>query len=170
MAITSENANLLGTRSVNSCLWTAQTCNPCRQATAYRCPHFDRVDRQAAVRQSDLQIQHSQLAIGLQTFATGWLPRSGLVQRHLWNVPAATNRHSGLIFANLITLAHFSVWSPTNLPKSAGEPRSTVAPPSARRFFGSGSERIALISLLSLSIISAGVFRGAPTPKKALAS
>src|SRR5207253_11273703 len=43
-----------------------KTCNPCRQATAYRCPHFDRVDRQAmtitaTVRQSDPQIQHSQL-------------------------------------------------------------------------------------------------------------
>src|SRR5215510_3315225 len=96
--------------------------------------------------------------------------RDAFAYRDLWNVDAATERHSGLIFANLITLAHFSVSSPTNLPKSAGEPRSTVAPPSARRLFGSGSERTALISLLSLSMISAGVFRGAPTPKKALAS
>src|SRR5262249_50473577 len=43
-------------------------------------------DHYRNVRQSDRQIQHSQLAIGLQTFATGSLPRSGLVQRHLWNV------------------------------------------------------------------------------------
>src|SRR5262245_33828084 len=56
-----------------------------------------------------------------------------------------------------LTLAHFSVSSPTNLPKSAGEPTSTVPPPSARRLLGSGSERTALISLLSLSMISAGV-------------
>ncbi len=31
-------------------------------------------------------------------------------------------RHSGLMPANLITLAHFSVSSAINLPKSAGEP------------------------------------------------
>src|SRR5215471_5756283 len=44
-------------------------------------------DHYRNVRQSDRQIQHSQLAIGLQTFATGSLPRSGLVQRalrHIW--------------------------------------------------------------------------------------
>src|SRR5262245_64689246 len=140
MAITSENANLLGTRSVNSCLWTAQTCNPCRQATAYRCPHFDRVDRQAAVRQSDLQIQHSQLAIGLQTFATGWLPRSGLVQRALRNV----GDQSGLMFAARTTLPHFSVSSATSLPKSAGEPTSGVPPRSASRVLILGSARPSL--------------------------
>src|SRR6516162_4065600 len=63
-----------------------KTCNPCRQATAYRCPHFDRVDRQAMTitATSDNQILKSNIrnwAIGLQTFATGSLPRSGLVQR-----------------------------------------------------------------------------------------
>jgi hypothetical protein len=41
----------------------------------------------------------------------------------LWN----TGRdHSGLMFANFTTLAHFSVSSAMSLPKSAGEPGSTV--------------------------------------------
>jgi len=42
---------------------------------------------------SDNQILKSNIrnwAIGLQTFATGSLPRSGLVQRDLWNVAAET--------------------------------------------------------------------------------
>src|SRR5262249_29473578 len=78
--------------------------------------------------------------------------------------------HSALAPANLITLAHFSVSSAINIPKSAGEPANTVPPSSARRLLSAGSERPALISLLSLSMISAGVFRGAPTPPQALAS
>src|SRR6516165_12075771 len=72
-----------------------KTCNPCRQATAYRCNHFDGVDRQAMTMTatSDNQILKSNIrnwTIG--TFATGSLPRSGLVQREimengrLWNV------------------------------------------------------------------------------------
>jgi hypothetical protein len=51
-----------------------------------------------------------------------------------------------------------------SLPKSAGEPGSAVAPHSASRAFILGSARAALISLLSLSTISAGVVRGAPMP------
>src|SRR5262249_31344379 len=67
-----------------------KTCNPCRQATAYRCNHFDGVGRQAMTitATSDNQIRKSKIrnwTIGLQTFATGFLPRSGLVQRALWN-------------------------------------------------------------------------------------
>src|SRR5262245_8931616 len=79
--------------------------------------------------------------------------------------------HSGLIPADWITLAHFSVSSAMSLPKSAGEPASTVPPRvSVRRALILGSARPALISLLSLSTMSAGVFLGAPTPKKVLAS
>jgi hypothetical protein len=37
--------------------------------------------------------------------------------------------HSGLIPANLISLAHFSVSSAMNLPKSAGESVNTIVPP-----------------------------------------
>ena len=41
--------------------------------------------------------------------------------------------HSALMLAVRMTLPHFSVSSATNLPKSAGEPASAVAPHSARR-------------------------------------
>jgi hypothetical protein len=41
--------------------------------------------------------------------------------------------HSGLIPANFTTFAHFSVSSAINVPNSAGEPTSTVAPRSASR-------------------------------------
>jgi hypothetical protein len=69
-----------------------------------------------------------------------------------------------------ITFAHFSVSLATNLPKSAGEPTSTVPPRSASLVLSLGSARPASISLLSLSMISAGVFFGAPMPCHALAS
>src|SRR5215472_15806453 len=72
---------------------------------------------------------------------------------------------SALMLAARITLPHFSVSSAMSLPKSAGELGSTVPPRSARRAFILGSARPALISLLSLSTISADVFAGAPKPK-----
>src|SRR5215468_430069 len=72
--------------------------------------------------------------------------------------------------ANLTTLPHFSVSSAMNFPKSAGELGSAVAPKSANRAFILGSARAALISLLSLSTISAGVLFGAPTPVQKLDS
>src|SRR5215510_14750899 len=78
--------------------------------------------------------------------------------------------YSGLMPANLTTLAHFSVSSAISLPKSAGGPGSGVPPRSANRAFVRGSARIALISLLSRSMISDGVALGALMPKKALAS
>src|SRR4051794_4967942 len=78
--------------------------------------------------------------------------------------------HSGLIPANLITLPHFSVSSAMSLPKSAADPGSTAPPRSASRAFILGSASAALISLLSLSTISAGVFLGAPMPNQELAS
>src|SRR5262249_40780201 len=82
----------------------------------------------------------------------------------------AFENHSGLMFVDLITLAHFSVSSAISLPNSAGEPPRTVPPRSASRAFILGSARPALISLLSLSTIAAGVFSGAPTRKRPLAS
>ena len=87
----------------------------------------------------------------------------------LWNVPVVTECHSGLIFANLITLAHFSVSPTISLPKSVGDPASTV-PPNSSCALILRSARPALVSLLSLSTISAGVFLGAPRPYTALAS
>src|SRR5215472_12127028 len=77
---------------------------------------------------------------------------------------------SALMPTDLITLAHFSVSSAMSLPKSAGETTSGVTPKTASRAFILGSARPALISLLSLSMISAGVFLGMPTPYQLLAS
>src|SRR5262249_30210978 len=71
---------------------------------------------------------------------------------------------SALTSTNLTTLAHFSVSSAMNLPKSTGEPASAMPPSSARRAFNLGSTRPALMSLLSFSTGSAGVFLGTPTP------
>src|SRR5262245_60857143 len=75
-----------------------------------------------------------------------------------------------LMLAARITLRQFSVSSAINFPKSAGDPIKTVAPRSANRALIPGSARPALISLLSLSMIAAGVFLGTPTPNHALAS
>src|SRR5262249_36758403 len=71
--------------------------------------------------------------------------------------------HSGLMPANLITLAHFWVSSVMNFPSSAGERVNIVAPRSASRAFILGSARAPLISLLRMCTISAGVSLGAPT-------
>src|SRR6266508_1456943 len=79
-------------------------------------------------------------------------------------------RHSGLMLAARITLPHFSVSSAMSLLKSAGEPTNAVPPSSASRALILGSARLALISLLSLSTISAGVAFGAQTPNQLLAS
>src|SRR5947208_2993142 len=88
----------------------------------------------------------------------------------LWNVRLLKQPHCGLMPANLITLAHFSVSSAISFPNSAGDPGSATPPRSASRAFMLGSARAALISLLSVSMISAGVFLGAPRPITALAS
>src|SRR5262249_6924226 len=86
----------------------------------------------------------------------------------VWDVVGSV--HSGLMPANFITLAHFSVSSAMNLPKSAGEPTIIVPPRSASFASSLASARPALTSLLSLSMISGGVFLGAPMPNHALAS
>src|SRR5258708_1856978 len=77
---------------------------------------------------------------------------------------------SALMLAARITLAHFSVSSAMSFAKSAGEPASAVPPRLARRALILGSARPALIPLLSLSVISAGVAFGAPMPYQVLAS
>ena len=78
--------------------------------------------------------------------------------------------HSGLMPANWITLAHFSVSAAMKFANSAGELANTGEPKSAIRALIFGSARAALISLLSLSTISVGVFLGAPTPYQEFAS
>src|SRR5262249_384583 len=77
---------------------------------------------------------------------------------------------SGLIFANLITLAHFSVSAAMSVPKSAGEPASTMPPSSASRALILGLASAALVSRLSLSTMAAGVALGAPKPHQLLSS
>src|SRR5262245_10562784 len=69
-----------------------------------------------------------------------------------------------------ITLAHFSVSSAMSLPKSVGEPASTVPPRATSCSLILRLASPALISLLSLSTISVGVFLGAPMPNQMLAS
>src|ERR1019366_3056335 len=78
--------------------------------------------------------------------------------------------HSALRWAARTTFAHFSVSSAMNLPNSVGVIRIGVPPRSAKRCFIRGSARPALISWLSRSTISGGVFLGAPSPYHALAS
>src|SRR5215471_11497870 len=73
--------------------------------------------------------------------------------------------HSGLMWAARITFPHFSVSSVMSVLKSADEPPRIIPPRSTSCVFSLGSARPALISLLSLSTISAGVFAGAPKPK-----
>src|SRR5262249_33765851 len=94
-----------------------------------------------------------------------------LAYRRAWGIGSGpVYSHSGLILAARITLAHFSVSSAISLPKSAGEPRIRIPPRSASRALSLGSERPALISLLSFSTMSAGVPFGALTPYQALDS
>jgi hypothetical protein len=74
---------------------------------------------------SDNQIRKSNIrnwTIGLQTFATGSLPRSGLVQRNVMECWSGVDGpQSALMLAARITSSHFSVSSAMSLPKSAGE-------------------------------------------------
>src|SRR5215475_13132613 len=77
---------------------------------------------------------------------------------------------SGLMLAARMTLPHFSLSAAMSSPKSAGDPGRSSPPCSASFAFIVGSASAALISLLSLSTISAGVALGAPTPNQMLAS
>src|SRR5262249_11751367 len=78
--------------------------------------------------------------------------------------------YSGLRLAALTTLLHFSVCSARCFPNSEGEATNGLDPSSASRAFSFASARPALISLFSLSTISALVLLGAQTPYQALAS
>src|SRR6266852_5570081 len=78
--------------------------------------------------------------------------------------------HPGLMLAARITLPHFSISSAMCLPNSAGELGNAELLNSASRAVVLGSARIALVSLLSLSMISGDVFLGAAMPCQPLAS
>src|SRR6516225_1539705 len=73
---------------------------------------------------------------------------------------------SGFAPENFTTFAHFLVSSMRSLPKSMGEMGSTLEPSSAYRALILESASPALISRLSLSIISGGVLLGAPRPNQ----
>src|SRR5262249_16028340 len=78
--------------------------------------------------------------------------------------------HSGLMPADFTTLPHFSISLATNLLKSAVGPAITVPPRLASCALILGSAMPALISLFSVAMIAAGVWRGAARPFQALAS
>ena len=82
----------------------------------------------------------------------------------------ADRPHSALMLAARITLPHFSVSSAMSFPNAADVIDIGSTPKPASRAFMRGSAATALISLLSLSITSAGVSFGAPTPYHWLAS
>src|SRR6516162_6167532 len=78
--------------------------------------------------------------------------------------------HSGLMPANLTTLPHFSVSSAINAPNSVDVIGIGSAPRPLIRALSCGSASPAVILLLSLSMIAAGVPLGAPMPIQPLAS
>src|ERR1700719_372282 len=78
--------------------------------------------------------------------------------------------YSILILADRTTLAHFSVSSPMSLPNCADVIDSGRTPKLTRRPRVSGSPTIALISLLSLSMIAVGEAAGAQMPNQPLGS
>jgi hypothetical protein len=61
------------------------------------------------------------------------LRHKGDSENGIYGMSAEGAGHSALMPANLTTLAHFPVSSAMSLPKSAGEPGSTVPPRSASR-------------------------------------
>ena len=85
-------------------------------------------------------------------------------------VPRADQSRVSLMLAARINFPHFSVSSAMSLPKSAGEPESTLPPRSASFILSLASARPALISILSLSTISMGVWLGKPMPNQELTS
>src|SRR5215831_2953143 len=89
-------------------------------------------------------------------------------ERVLRNIGSGLSRQFDLMLAPRITFPHLSVSSAMSLAKSAGEPASVVAPRSTNRALIFRSTRAALISLLSTSTISGGVFLGAPMPTQVL--
>lgn len=91
-------------------------------------------------------------------------------RRETNKLSAGKFHQSGLAPENLTTLAHLAVSSAMKRPNSAGVAAATVPPRSTSRDLNFGSARPALISRLSLSMISAGVPLGAPMPNQALAS
>src|SRR6516225_7037235 len=106
----------------------------------------------------------------LPTLQRSPMPRQRLSSTGGYGISTADRPQSALMLRARMTLPHFSVSSAISLPNSADESASTSPPRSANCALILGSARPALISLLSLSTMSAGVAFGAPTPSQKLAS
>src|SRR5215471_7430739 len=113
----------------------------------------------------DLESSRFMATITPRSLACGTPPHSQNRKRALVH-----RLHSGLMLAVRMTLPHFSVSSAMCFPKSAGVPPRITPLNSWKRTLILGSARAALLSLLSLSIISVGVFLGAAMPIHALDS
>src|SRR5262249_7856791 len=126
--------------------------------------------REPAVRQCPLHVRFQ----GVKRTRYAWSDPLGASQSGRIRVTAVRTRHPrrhrGLMFAKRITFAHFSVSVAMNLPKSPGVMGIGTDPRSAIRGLIAGSAIAALISRLSMSMISAGVFFGAPKPPQPHAS
>src|SRR5262249_21791797 len=85
-------------------------------------------------------------------------------ERDVMEYRIGSPHQSALRLAAWITLPHFSVSSAINFPNAADVIDIGSTPKPASRAFMRGSAATALISVLSLSITSAGVSFGAPTP------
>src|SRR6516164_3338429 len=130
-------------------------------------------DRSAIVTDTFVNRHHSLPFVGAAQHAinvSGPLGQSDFAERMLRNISLTVPDHCSLIPANLTTLAHFSVSAAMNFPSSSGAIGISTTPTSASRDFAFASASTALISLLSLSMISTGVFFGAATPNHPLAS
>ena len=89
----------------------------------------------------------------------------GVSFRSLSKIPVMKySIHSGWMLANFTTLAHRSVAAAKSCRNSAEDINNTGLPMFSIRYLILGSLRVALTSRLSRSIISVGVFRGAPMP------
>src|SRR6516165_5816032 len=139
-----------------------QRCLRCRQA-GRRQRHCQ--EQGLRPRETRDRRQRGRARGQMQKFAAGKFHSALLDGRR-----SASRHHSSLLFAARITLPHFSISSVMSFPKSAGEPGSGVLPKLASREFIFGSAKAALTSLLSLLMISVGVFLGAPRPHTAVAS
>src|SRR5215472_2821534 len=84
---------------------------------------------------------------GLRLFDIAMLASSGarFAERDLWNIQSGNPDQLILAPANLITFAHFSVYSAMNVANSAGELANTVPPKSAILHSGIGEAGVDLL-------------------------
>src|SRR5215470_17100477 len=130
-------------------------------------------DRSVIVTDTFVNRHHSLPFVGAAQHAINVsepLGRSDFAERNVMECLVGAADHSGLMLAARITLRHFSVSLTMKVSKSAEEPANIALPRSERRACTWGSARIALISLLSLSMIAPGVLLRRPMAHHWLAS